>query len=131
MLERLLWMRVAAQPATALLDRRRGEIAAHCCFTASAGDWLRLGLLLANGGRANDRQVLPGQFVEEIAAASPVNPGQGLGFQVIAGADGQRLLQLAASGRRLIVAPGPGRAMLWVGTGEPPDGLADLLLRGQ
>jgi CubicO group peptidase (beta-lactamase class C family) len=130
-LQRHLWSRMAADPATGLLDRRRGELAAHCCFIASAGDWLRLGLLLANLGRADGPQILPEEYVEEVAAVSAVNPGQGLGFQVRASADGKRLLQLATTGRRLMVAPDSGSALLWVGTGEPPDGLADLLLQGQ
>jgi CubicO group peptidase (beta-lactamase class C family) len=130
-LQRLLWSRVAADPATGLLDRRRGELAAHCCFIASAGDWLRLGLLLANHGRAEGLQILPEEFVDEVATVSAVNPGQGLGFQVMAGADGKRLLQLATTGRRLMVAPDSGGALLWVGVGEPPGGLADLLLQGQ
>ena len=129
--QRYLWSRMAADPATGLLDRRRGELAAHCCFRASAGDWLRLGLLLANHGRSGDLQILPGDFVEEVATASAVNPGQGLGFQVTASAGGQRLLQLASTGRRLMVAPDAGSALLWVGIGEPPEGLADLLLQGQ
>ena len=130
-LEQYLWSRVAAEPAEGVLDRRRGELAAHCCFSASAGDWLRLGLLLANHGRSGNQQILPPDFVEEVATASAVNPGQGLGFQVTAGADGKRLLQLATTGRRLMVAPDAGRALLWVGIGEPPAGLADLLLQGQ
>lgn len=130
-LQRNLWSRLAAQPATAMLDHRRGEIAAHCCFTASAGDWLRVGLVLANGGRVQDQQILAADFVQQVATSSPVNPGQGLGFQVLAGTAGHRLLQLATTGRRLIVEPDSHRALLWVGTGEPPDGLGDLLLQGQ
>lgn len=129
-LERFLWARVAAQPATGMLDRPRGEMAAHCCFLASAGDWLRMGLLLANHGRSQDIQILPPDYVEEVATASPVNPGQGLAFEIIAGTGG-RLLQLAADGRRLLVAPDTGAALFWVGTGEPPPGLAALLLQGQ
>jgi CubicO group peptidase (beta-lactamase class C family) len=129
-LERFVWSRIAARSATVMLDRPRGEMAAHCCFSASAGDWLRAGLLLANRGRSQDLQILPPDFVEEVATASPVNPGQGLAFRVIAGAGG-RLLQLAADGRLLLVAPDAGAALFWVGTGEPPPGLAALLLQGQ
>ena len=114
-LERLVWSRLAAQPATGMLDRRRGEMAAHCCFAASAGDWLRLGLLLANSGRDRDQQILPLDFLGQVETASPVNPGQGLGFQLVEGAQGRRLLQLATTGRRLLLGTGFGLGPFLVG----------------
>jgi CubicO group peptidase (beta-lactamase class C family) len=129
--ERLVWSRLAAQPATGLLDRRRGEMAAHCCFTASAGDWLRSGLLLANSDRNRDQQILAPEFLAQVATSSPVNPGQGLEFLVVKGAEHRQLLQLATTGRLLILAPESGLALFWAGTGEPPAGLTALLLQGQ
>jgi CubicO group peptidase (beta-lactamase class C family) len=129
-LQQLAWSRLAAQPATGMLDHRRGDLAAHCCFTASAGDWLRVAVLLANAGRSGQAQILPQDFLQQVATASPVNPTQGLGFQVLK-VQGRQLLQLATSGRRLLLAPDSGRALLWAGAGEPPEGLAALLLQGQ
>ncbi|MEO8308620.1 MAG: serine hydrolase domain-containing protein [Pseudomonadota bacterium] len=129
-LQRLVWSRLAAQPAIAMLDHRRGDIAAHCCFTASAGDWLRLGLLLASGHRNRGQQVLPPDFLVQVEAVSPVNPGQGLGF-ALGSQQGRQLLQMATTGRRMILAPDSGAALFWAGTGEPPAGLAALLLQGQ
>ncbi len=129
-LQRLVWSRLAAQPATGMLDHRRGDLAAHCCFTASAGDWLRLAVLLANAGRNGQVQVLPQDFLQQVATASPVDPAQGLGFQVLK-VQGRQLLQLATTGRRLLLAPESGRVLLWAGAGEPPEGLAALLLQGQ
>jgi CubicO group peptidase (beta-lactamase class C family) len=130
-LERLVWSRLAAQPATGLLDRRRGEMSAYCCFSASAGDWLRLGLLLANSGRDRDQKILPLDFLGQVEAPSPVHPGQGLGFELVKADAGRQLLQLATTGRRLLLAPDSGSALFWAGTGEPPTGLAALLLQGQ
>jgi hypothetical protein len=49
-LERELWSRVAVADASVLLDRRHGTAAAHCCLTATAADWVRLGLRLADSG---------------------------------------------------------------------------------
>lgn len=46
-LQQHLWSGVAAGDATLMLDRRRGEAAAHCCLEASAADWLRLGMHLS------------------------------------------------------------------------------------
>jgi CubicO group peptidase (beta-lactamase class C family) len=130
-LERLVWSRLAAQPARGMLDHRRGDMSAHCCFTASAGDWLRLGILLANSSRDRDQQILPLDFLRQVETSSPVNPGQGLGFERVLGTQGQQLLQLATTGRRLLLAPDSGYALFWAGTGEPPAGLEALLLQGQ
>jgi len=45
-LESALWSKLAADDAVMMLDRRRGQAAAHCCMRASAADWLRAGLRL-------------------------------------------------------------------------------------
>jgi CubicO group peptidase (beta-lactamase class C family) len=126
-LEKDLWARFAAEPATGMLDHRRGHLAAHCCLRASAADWLRLGLLVADDGRANGRQILPAGYVRQMTLSSPVHPGYGLGYRVQAGAGGAPLLVLQTAGRMLIAAPGTGRALLWVGSGMPPAALEQLL----
>jgi hypothetical protein len=56
-LERELWTSAASADASLLLDRRRGEAAAHCCLQAAASDWLQLGLALASGGAPRDAAV--------------------------------------------------------------------------
>jgi hypothetical protein len=43
-------------------------------------------------------------------------------------ADGVMVLQLADRGRRLLIAPSVGAALLWVGEEEPPEDLVGLLL---
>lgn len=127
-LERRLWSQFAAAPATGLLDRRRGMLAAHCCLSAAAADWLRLGLLLANDGRSGERRILPAGFVAQIGVASPVHAGYGLGYRVELAPDGTgTLLILDTAGRQLAIAPRSGRALLWVGAGKAPSGLLSLL----
>jgi CubicO group peptidase (beta-lactamase class C family) len=126
LLQRHLWSQFAAQDAVGMLDHRRGQMAAHCCLRAAAADWLRLGLLLAAGGRVGQRQVLPAGFVKQMATSSPVHPGYGLGFR-LGEADSRPTLLLETQGRRLAVALQTGRAVLWVGTGAPPAWLDELL----
>jgi len=126
--QKRLWSRVAGDDALAMLDHRRGEMAAHCCFTASLADWLRLGLLLAADGRsASGGAALwePG-FLSELVTASPVHPDYGLGFHLQSGPQGP-LLTAASAGRQLWIAPQTGAALLWVGEGAPPPGLSQLL----
>ncbi len=119
-LEQLLWSQLAANDAVAMLDRPRGHIAAHCCLTATAADWLRLGLLLANDGRIGERQLLPAGFVAGMATESPVHTGYGLGYRLAAVAAGGRILILETTGRQLVISPASRSAILWVGEGAPP-----------
>jgi Beta-lactamase len=128
LLEELLWSQMAANDAIAMLDRPRGTIAAHCCLTAAAADWLRLGLLLASDGRVGARQLLPPGFVAELAADSPVHAGFGLGYRLATDPAAGRILILETSGRQLLVSPVLRSALLWVGEGAPP--ALHLLLAG-
>jgi CubicO group peptidase (beta-lactamase class C family) len=127
LLEQQLWSQLAADDAKVLLDHPRGNMAAHCCVRAAATDWLRLGLMLADDGRIGARQLLPAGFVEEMAADSPVHPGQGLGYRVAKYPDIGRVLVLETTGRQLLIAPESRRAALWVGVGLPPSRLYLLL----
>jgi hypothetical protein len=127
-LDRNLWQRFASGAATGLLDHRRGNMAAHCCIRAAAGDWLRLGLLLADGGKVAGARILPEGYVSGMMQSSPVHPGYGLGYAVAQLPDGSPVLTLESTGRRLAVAPAAGRALLWMGQGDPPEWLDELLL---
>jgi hypothetical protein len=125
--EQKLWSQLAAVDAVATLDHPRGNIAAHCCLRATAEDWLRLGLLLADRGRIGPRQLLPPGFVDEMVVDSPVHPGYGLGYRVVKYPAAEGVLLLETTGRQLLIAPASRRAVLWVGTGRPPAQLHRLL----
>lgn len=125
-LQKRLWSRVAADDALAMLDHRGGDAAAHCCLRASIADWLRLGLLLAGDGRSGSAALWPQGFVSELVTSSPVHAGHGLGFQLLSRAGGP-LLVAGSAGRQLLLDPRSGAALLWVGEGAPPPGLAQLL----
>jgi CubicO group peptidase (beta-lactamase class C family) len=124
--QRRLWSRMAANDATAMLDHRGGDMAAHCCLRASIGDWLRLGALLAHDGRHGTESLWQRGFLAQVSASSPVHASQGLGFQLISEGE-QTLLAAGSDGRRLLVSPTTSTAVLWIGDGAPPPGLARLL----
>jgi hypothetical protein len=128
-LQSRLWGEFAAHAARGALDHRRGDLAAHCCYEAAAEDWLRLALLLANKGASGNHQIMEPGFVEEIATASPVNPGQGLGYTLVTGVGNARLLVRQSAGRLLVAVPGTGRALLWTGESGPSAALRDALLQ--
>jgi hypothetical protein len=127
LLEGVLWQQIAAGGARATLDHPRGQIAAHCCLGAAAGDWLRVALLLAQGGHVGSRALLPAQVLAQVGRDHPVNPGQGLVWQVERVGDDELLLMRSA-GRLLAATPANGRALFWVGDGEFPAGQAARLL---
>jgi len=124
-LQKRLWSRIAADEAHVMLDHRRGDVAAHCCLRASIGDWLRLALLLAADGRIGGQELWPPGLLAQLTTASPVHEGYALGFQL---PDSESQVLVATStGRQLMIAPRAGAALLWVGEGDPPPGLARLL----
>lgn len=125
-LEQRLWSRFAADEAWLLLDHRRGAAAAHCCLRASVGDWLRLGLLLAADGRSGEARLWEPGFLAELFRESPVHSGFGLGFEVLGSP--RRLLAAGSAGRRLVIDPDGHAVLLWVGEGQPPGGMEQLLL---
>jgi CubicO group peptidase (beta-lactamase class C family) len=104
-LQARLWQPLGAAPATAMLDRAAGRMALHCCFAASARDWLRIGALLANDGMFAGRRVLPAGWVAQMATASPVHPGFGLGLYVERTDSGNPLYRLAGTGRDIWILP--------------------------
>jgi CubicO group peptidase (beta-lactamase class C family) len=127
LLESVLWQKAAADGALAMLDHPRGEIAAHCCMSASVGDWLRVALLLAQDGRSGPGALLPASALAQISRDHPINPGQGLVWRI----ERQReveLLVLETAGRLLAAAPASGRALFWLGDGKLQPGQAARLM---
>ncbi len=77
--EQRLWAPLGAGSGEFYMDRANGMPAVYCCFRASPRDWLRLGALLADDGRANGGAVLPRGWVAQMArGTSTVNPRYGL-----------------------------------------------------
>lgn len=58
----------AGADATWLIDASGQEIA-YCCINATLRDWARVGMLLANNGALNGRQILPAEWVKAATAA--------------------------------------------------------------
>lgn len=68
-----IWRPLGAEADASWLIDRAGLEAAFCCFQAVARDWLRLGLMLANDGAWNGRQIVPRAW---IVAATSVDPAR-------------------------------------------------------
>jgi CubicO group peptidase (beta-lactamase class C family) len=73
-----LWKPLKNADATVWLDRPGGRPHYNSSLFASAEDWLNVGKLILNKGRANGRQVIPGSWIETMASPSPTNPNYGM-----------------------------------------------------
>jgi CubicO group peptidase (beta-lactamase class C family) len=76
---RVLWQPMGAEfDAYWNIDPLGNEVG-YCCFSATLRDWARLGLLLADGGTRDGKQVIPADWVK--AATSSQAPFSGYGYQ--------------------------------------------------
>jgi CubicO group peptidase (beta-lactamase class C family) len=87
--EEWLWQPIGAEAAAAWTVGRDDVEACMAGFNATLRDYARLGLMLANGGRVGDREVVPASFLAEATQAErqpegfkPGQPGPfGYGYQ--------------------------------------------------
>lgn len=77
-LSETVWAPMGAGDAALWLDRPDGAARGYCCLVATARDWLRVGLLIKDGGRVGDRQVVSGAWIDAMTAPSPTNPNFGM-----------------------------------------------------
>ena len=78
-MSRALWQPMGAESDAAWNIDPAGNEVGYCCLSATLRDWARLGLLLADGGARDGRQVIPADWVK--AATSPQGPSRGYGYQ--------------------------------------------------
>lgn len=77
-LSRRIWKPMGAADAALFLDREGGSPHYFCCLQARPMDWLKLGELIRNQGRAGGRQLVPQAHVAAMLAPSATNPNFGL-----------------------------------------------------
>ncbi|WP_270935184.1 serine hydrolase domain-containing protein [Falsiroseomonas oryzae] len=101
-----IWQPMGAEfPASWQIDNA-GHETAWCCINAALRDYGRLGLLLANGGRALDgRQVVPEAWVRAMVTPSAGTgaPDGGYGYQTWIGSGGDLALFRGVRGQWLAV----------------------------
>lgn len=74
-----IWQPMGAEADAAWNIDAAGFELAYCCLSATLRDWGRLGLLLADGGARDGRQVIPAAWVKE--ATGNRAPMTGYGYQ--------------------------------------------------
>ncbi len=73
-----LWQPLGAKPARLWMDREGGMPKAYSFFQARPRDWLRLGLAIKQDGVVDGEQVIPAEWLKQMASPSPGNPKYGL-----------------------------------------------------
>jgi len=110
-----IWQPMGAESDASWTIDRSGQEAAFCCFGATLRDFGRLGMLLANDGVANGKQIVPQEWVREATQPTPGYPhlkpgvdhpyfGYGYQFWVFPGSKRRFALQ-GTRGQAIFVDP--------------------------
>lgn len=75
-----IWRPLGNDDALLWLDHAGGSPRVFCCLMSNAENWLRLGRMIADGGRVGDVQVISPNFLREMLGASKSN--ENYGFQI-------------------------------------------------
>ena len=67
-----IWQKLGAEADASWIVDTKGVEVAYCCFNAVLRDWARLGMMLANDGAWNGKQIVPRDW---LLAATTVAPG--------------------------------------------------------
>ncbi|MFK7887955.1 MAG: serine hydrolase domain-containing protein [Gammaproteobacteria bacterium] len=73
-----LWQPLGNRDAALWIEKPGGSARFPAGLEAGLGDWLSLGILLANNGRVGERQILTPESMAQLVAPSKTNPAYGL-----------------------------------------------------
>lgn len=89
-LSRRIWAPMGGSEASLWVERAGGAPRFYAGLQATARDWLRAGILIADNGSIGGRAVVPAQAIATLLEPAAGNPGYGLGLWLGAPADGVR-----------------------------------------
>lgn len=69
---------IGAQGGEVMMNRPEGLAHTGCCLLLPSESWLRLGVLLVNGGQVDGKQLFPQGWMQDYLEPSPANPAFGL-----------------------------------------------------
>jgi CubicO group peptidase (beta-lactamase class C family) len=73
-----IWRPLGNMSADLWAEKEGGSPRFYAGLEAELGDWLAIGTMLANGGKAGEKQILSEESVAELMSASRLNPSYGL-----------------------------------------------------
>jgi CubicO group peptidase (beta-lactamase class C family) len=134
-----LWRRLGAANAWLWLDRAGGMAHADCCLIARQGDWVRLGELLASGGRFEGDEVVAPKWVAQMLVPAKANPSYGAGLKLKAGKSAEAyalpdVFEVEGRGNRMWLVPSMSLVILrtggTLGGGWDDSRIPNLIIRG-
>jgi CubicO group peptidase (beta-lactamase class C family) len=99
-----IWQPMGAESDASWNIDKSGYEVGYCCLNATLRDFGRLGLVLANGGSLDGRQIVPADWLRAAVTPSPVNPGYGYQFWLSPAKD-QRFGLIGIRGQAIHVHP--------------------------
>lgn len=72
-----LWKPLQADNANLWLDRSQGNPKAFCCLFATPRDWARIGQLLLDQGKVNNKQIVGSAWLDKMIQPSPLEAKYG------------------------------------------------------
>jgi CubicO group peptidase (beta-lactamase class C family) len=128
-LSETIWQPMGAEADASWIIDKGGYEVAHCCVNATVRDYARLGMLLANDGALDGRQIIPARWVRAATAppAKQFQPGQtdvflGYGYQtwIVPGKEREFVLR-GLRGQSVFVAPASKVVMVHTAAGDVSD----------
>jgi CubicO group peptidase (beta-lactamase class C family) len=110
-----LWQPLGAEADADWVVDRSGMEAGYCCLSARLRDWGRLGLLLAEGGRRDGKQIIPADWLQAATTVREADahlqprratPFFGYGYQTWIFPDQLGFALLGVRGQSVFVHPG-------------------------
>ena len=98
-----IWQPLGLADGALYVDRDGGTAVKHCCVFSRPYDWAKIGLLIAQGGQWQGKQIVPAVWIKAMVTGSPLN--KSYGYLVWLGSDYIRLGTSAPPGSGLPVAP--------------------------
>lgn len=102
---RELWEPLGGGQAGVFLDRPGGAARTVCCFLTTARGWMKLGALLAEGGKVGERQVLEPETIRETIEGNPWKPAFGFFIRTVPSAGGRYYALTGRGGQSVLVSP--------------------------
>jgi CubicO group peptidase (beta-lactamase class C family) len=73
-----LWQKIGAADANLWIEHEGGDPRFFSGLQASTEDWIKVGALIAEGGRVGDQQMIPADWIAQMTAPSALNPNYGM-----------------------------------------------------
>jgi CubicO group peptidase (beta-lactamase class C family) len=135
-----LWRRIGSENGCFWSkDAEEGDLKAYCCMYLTTRDYARLGLLILNGGKYNNEQIIPKWFMEEAFVPAKLstlqnetNQRYGLHWWVAPGEGDTLRYARGIKGQYVMIVPSKKLVIVRTGHERTPDILdADQLKKEQ